>query len=736
MNTTPAQHLFTKRTGRSAALHLIASSLLAIALSAMIVVPAQGQNIDTLGTRTLDITVNKIHWTLSPALGDGGMSSQFSWNTVLRKEATEPFYYPADRFQSNMLFQLFNVVNFSDEGYIDMNGERRERMWRIMGGDTEWSMERRRWRPPTITVDGLLLTPPYQWEGNVDPTLPSDYHAVFEEVYRDPATGYGGFRNRIELFAFSNPNHQDYVIWKETRKYTGETALLREIRNAPEREVYLPNQTVRVWWAYTMGFGPTKGGERESWGFYAFEGEDDKEHFFQQASEIPGTARDELVVAYFWDDMTDQSPPYQITLPDGTTVSNDDDAGDPNRINGGLTATMIPGFTILYADQSAQNHVDDPNQPMAAPRGNINSNFFGQQGNFLQRDVYAGLANPWPAPAPRAEKGSMRALTVGPYDLTVERDANGNLVRADSFTVVYAIGVGDVGYEVADSLGKAWLRGEISNAEKRAFIEMGRDSLFRNLDRANWAWANDLRVPAPPPPPDIAVSSGPEFNLVEWSYPETRYFEDPHTGVNDFAKWRIYRKEGGYWVNDPDDDFQGHRWELVHEIEAPGTTQLEWSWEDTNVERGVPYYYAVTAVDDGSQNTFGLFPGQALESPRYANQTQLPVAAFKAGLDVSNQVRVVPNPATSAAGALAFTGAPNQILFVNLPFEATLSIYTESGELVTRMDHYGSADESWDQRTDGNQYVASGIYVLAVHNARDSEGNSLPDQFVKFIIVR
>src|SRR5690606_27134555 len=103
---------------------------------------------------------------------------------------------------------------------------------------------------------------------------------------------------------------------------------------------------------------------------------------------------------------------------------------------------------------------------------------------------------------------------------------------------------------------------------------------------------------------------------------------------------------------------------------------------------------------------------------------------------VSNQVRVVPNPATSAAGALAFTGAPNQILFVNLPFEATLSIYTESGELVTRMDHYGSADESWDQRTDGNQYVASGIYVLAVHNARDSEGNSLPDQFVKFIIVR
>lgn len=693
---------------------------------------AGAQVIDSTASRALDINVNKIHWSLSPGLGDGGMSSQFSWNTVLRHEQTEPFFYPADRYQSNMLFQLHNVLNLSDEGYIDIDGNRRERQWYITGGDTDWSRERRRYRPPNIIVDGIQLNPPFQWE--VDPNMTADYHATFEDVYRNPDTGYGGIRSRIDLYAFSNPNHQDYIIWKETRKFTGETALPREIEAAPERDRFLPNQTIRLWWAYNMGFGPTKGGERQSWGYFLYEGEDDKENFFRAPTElVTDRDRDELVIAYFWDDASSQQRPYEIRDPQTGEVIrvSDDDAGDPNRTNGGLVATAIPGFTVLYADKSAQEHVDDPAQPMAAPRGNINENFFGQQGNFNMRNHYAGLTNPWPGPPSRIEKGSMRALTVGPYDLTMERDEQDNLIRADSFTVVYAIGVGDVGPEFADSLGRAWFRGDITDQEKRVFIEMGRDTLARNLDRAYWAFANDLRVPAPLPPPDIEVESGPDSNLVRWSYPEERYWLDPHTGVNDFHSWRVYRKTGGYWVMDPDDNFQGQDWELVFETTDPNVQQ----WYDSRAERGVSYYYAVTAVDDGTQNTFGLNPGEKLESSRYANRTPLPAISFKGGLEVSDQVRVVPNPWTAAAGALHFS-EPNQILFANLPFEATLSVYTETGDLIMRMDHYGTADELWDQRTDANQYIASGIYILAVHNARDSEGNSLPDQFTKFVIVR
>lgn len=692
--------------------------------------PAPAQ-VDQSGTRPINIDVNKIHFQLHPAMGDGGMLNQFSWNTVARHQNSQPFFYPADRWYSNMLFQIWNFPNLDDDGYVDHLGNRHERVWRIQGSTTDWSWERRRFRPPEVVVDGLLVTPPYQ--GGIDPELPADVVAVFEDVMRNPDTGYGGIRSRVELYAFSNPNHQDYFIWKETRTFTGERLLPREIGETPTRDMFLADQSVRLWWSYTMGFGPTKGGERASWGYFLFESEDSKENWFRQPSILaPQRDRSDLTVAYFWDDTNSQQPPYVVATSDGGTREATDTAGDPNRINGALTATQIPGFTILHADRSAHDKRDDPSQPMAAPRGAIPNQMWGHQGNFAMRDYWAGLTNPWPGPASVSQKGSIRSLTVGPYDLTMQRADDGTLIQADSFTVVYAIGVGDVGHHVADSLGRAWFRGEISDQEKRAFIAMGRDSLFNVLDRANWAWANDLNVPAPPPPPDIEVTSGPGYNTVAWSYPEARYWLDSHTGVNDFHSWRVYRKEGARFVNDPADNFQGQLWELVFETTDPN----QMSWQDQGVGRGVSYYYAVTAMDDGSQNTFGINPGQRLESSRYANMTRMPAIPFEAGLDVADQVRVVPNPATQAAGQLSFPGNPNKILFANLPFQATLSVYTEGGDLVTRMDHHGTADKEWHQLNDANQYVASGIYILAVHNARDLDGNRLPDHFVKFVIVR
>jgi hypothetical protein len=45
------------------------------------------------------------------------------------------------------------------------------------------------------------------------------------------------------------------------------------------------------------------------------------------------------------------------------------------------------------------------------------------------------------------------------------------------------------------------------------------------------------------------------------------------------------------------------------------------------------------------------------------------------------------------------------------------------------IDHFGTDQEVWDQRTDSNQYIVSGIYVLAVTEAVDVAGKTLPDQF-------
>jgi hypothetical protein len=43
--------------------------------------------------------------------GDGGLQSQFSWNlTGDNRQNTEIFYWPQDRWQSNMLYQILNPV--------------------------------------------------------------------------------------------------------------------------------------------------------------------------------------------------------------------------------------------------------------------------------------------------------------------------------------------------------------------------------------------------------------------------------------------------------------------------------------------------------------------------------------------------------------------------------------------------------------------------------------------------
>ncbi|RKY60226.1 MAG: hypothetical protein DRP96_05945, partial [Candidatus Neomarinimicrobiota bacterium] len=210
------------------------------------------------------------------------------------------------------------------------------------------------------------------------------------------------------------------------------------------------------------------------------------------------------------------------------------------------------------------------------------------------------------------------------------------------------------------------------------------------------------------------------------------YFKDPDTGVDDWYAWRVYRKKGAAYVNDPLDDYSGDVFELIYETTDRTTT----TYLDTNVNRGVSYYYAVTAVDDGTQNTDGLFPGQKLESSRFVNRTGLPAIPFKGGLNVSDKVRIVPNPATIDGGGLNFPGRPDVILFARLPYKCTLKIFTETGDLVTVIEHFGTDQEEWNQRNDANQYVSSGLYILAVTNAVDEDGNSLAEQFEKFVIVR
>jgi hypothetical protein len=703
------------------------TALLAITLILMLEAPfpvrAQQRNY-TPGPMLLD--VNRISMSMNRLMGDGGLQSQFSWNlTPDTKGQNEIFYWPADQWQSNMLYQIFNPLSLDDAGILDENGVVHSMFTRgdalTNYGKTDWALETRRYRPPHIVVDGIGLDPPYRWA--VDRTLPSDIKLEFEDVL-----GQFGIRSHVEVYAFSNPDHGDYFIWKATHKFTGEIKLPRESSTSKDT---LPDQAIRFWWPIAFSFGPSKAGEYAAMGGFAYEGEDDLDSWFKRKSDlVTGRARDSLAVAFYWDSFTPNGRSY----PNGSK----DDGGDPDRLTGSLMAPQITGYALLHADRSATDRTDDAGQPYAMPHASIVADLWGRRDVGLKQtyrgDDSRGRFPPDPITAgfsPVPQKGPMRFITAGPYTLTKDRAAG----RIDSISFVYAVGAGSISFREADSIGRLWYAGAISDSVKDSYVLRGRDSLWRALDRANWAWdrlTHSQPVPAAPPPPDISVTSGPDLIQVDWSYPDASYFRDAAGGVDDWRAWRVYRKRGAYYVNDPLDQSSGSKWELLFETTNRGET----TYIDRNVQRGVDYYYAVTAVDDGTLNTGGPNPGKPLESSLYATRSQLPATSFKPGLSESGKVRVVPNPATVASGALGFSGTPDKILFVNLPVKCKLQIYTETGDLVTTIQHYGTADHSWDQRTDANQYVVSGIYILAVTESTSLDGKALDNQFVKFVIVR
>ena len=674
----------------------------------------------------MNIDVGNFSMSMNKLMGDGGLQSQFSWNlTGNEAYQTEIFYWPADRWQSNMLYQIFNPLSLDDNGILKEDSLRASIYSRGSAltnyGATDWAFEVRRFRPPTIVVDGLQQSQFYRWY--IDRNLKSDLKIEFEDVCPQ-----FGIRSHVEIYAFSNQDHGNYIIWKATHKFTGEIKLPRNSKTSKDT---LPDQTIRFWWPLSLSFGPSKAGEKTVLGTFAYEGEDDLDSWFRRASKYPDAFRDSLYVAYYWD--TDN--PSAQSYPNGSS----DDTGDPDRITGFLHSTQIPGFTLLYADKSATERTDDLSQPYSMPHASIVADLWGrrdvglkatyrgddQRGRFPLDPITAGLAT-------SPQKGPMRFITIGPYQLTKNLQQG----RIDSITFVYAMGVGGVDYKVADSLGRAWMNKSITDSAKNTFVQLGKEELWKTLDNANWAWeklSKGLSIPAAPPSPDLEVKSGPNNILVSWSYPDPSYYNDAVTGIDDWYSWRVYKKQGAVYVNDPLDQGSRSQWEFVFET----TDRNQTSFTDTNVVRGLDYYYAVTAVDDGVQNN-GTNVGQKLESSRYLCRSKLPAVPYKPGLNTltENQVRVVPNPATVAQGSALSYGHGDKISFFNLPYKCTLNIFTETGDLVKRIEHEGTADDGWDQKTDGNQYVSSGIYVLAVTDAKALDGSALESQFIRFVLVR
>lgn len=104
-------------------------------------------------------------------------------------------------------------------------------------------------------------------------------------------------------------------------------------------------------------------------------------------------------------------------------------------------------------------------------------------------------------------------------------------------------------------------------------------------------------------------------------------------------------------------------------------------------------------------------------------------------------IRVVPNPYIVALNA----GMQSNIRFMELPPRCTIKIFTESGDLVTTLDHTdGSGSESWDLFSRYNKVIASGIYIAYIEVTEDYKNPTTGTPIfrkgqsttTKFIIIR
>ena len=596
-----------------------------------------------------------------------------------------------------------------------LNGEGREY------GTALKNKKKVRYRLPIVTVNDKIeqRVTDTRSSSSRSSTIPAD-----EQIETTWASAVG-INVKMRSYALANENHNSYIIKEYTFTNDGNV-------DGSTSTIELPNQNLQ---GVYFGFA-----------YYLIPSQDRGHAMVRQSDDWAGyygnrpAEGDSLRGLFYVFDGDADDNYYEVN-------GNTDDVGDPDKNTGEFLSPQYPAFGVLHADKSWDDPSDDRSQPSTVnilPQSRMKSHNRGNSDRELYADMSSGLqsrgtidyketgGNPYD-PDVIAPAG---LLSFGPYDIPF----------GESVTIVLYEAVGSISKKLAIQEGQKWLAGDLEfdgltgNEAKNALIATGKDSLFINASRAEFAWNMGLEnLPTPPPSPNLTLISGPGKITLEWESVADE--EDWLTKENDFWGYRIYRAQDS-WTN---------IYSLIWEIKGD-TTQ----YTDRHVERGRKYYYAVTAVDDGTRNSTGIFPGQMLESSRYYNRNAMNGAIpFQAGLNTMDSIYVVPNP--FHVQGLAYGGnirnewdglniprLEDKISFVGLPPKATIRIFTMSGNLVATIPHPNpenpnsipeSADEEFFQISDYYQMLKSGVYVYHIEGW-DLEGNPLGTASGNFIIIR
>lgn len=278
---------------------------------------------------------------------------------------------------------------------------------------------------------------------------------------------------------------------------------------------------------------------------------------------------------------------------------------------------------------------------------------------------------------------AFQPLNPGPFPIVHENPLSLGYLP---FDYRFLISIGPVDLADGDTLHVVggWVMGK------------GLDGLRTNADAMLDAWYRDggWGVPDVPPVPMFFYEAGDNEVQLVWS--------DDAEWYQPFGGYRLYRSV-----------FNTEDWDQIAAL-----PEGVYSFTDTTVTRGYPYYYSLCSSDAET----------GLESSRsnYKKEldgTPVPVVpGWSCDPAWTGNVRTVPNPYRASA---PWEGPyENRIAFVNLPPVCDIRVYTLAGDHVTTLEHrsYGgnSGEEYWDLTNQSGSSVCTGLYVYTVQTETES----------------
>lgn len=671
--------------------------------------------------------------------------SERAWNEVYY----EGLKWPADyRFTDNAVIRRAWIAV---EDYTDADGM----FWEYWAtsiskgyvGNSLFPMklyQSAKFELPSVYVDGVDCNLPYY---NDYDTI--DVNQIADRIVTNVVNTSCGLTMTLRVYAFSQQYHDDYLIKEYIYTNTGNTDYDSDI------ELTAPLTGVRVGWStrYSVSRdGASKSDNQQSWGKHSWvtrRGEEYSNHVddvLNFTENTPLTFLDWIRCGFSW-------------MGQSETVKYDMIGAPDVRAQGRLSGPQFAGTAVLHVDKSATDDSDNAQQPTTL--GWHAGDTYPSVGELRDTDkmgmsqVYEMLSGqPYPnekfGGSTRMDEDYLPTIIskVDPY--TVHGDGGGtnvwitygpfDLKHGESIRIVEAEAVNGLGRAKCNEIGNRWMQAYMDPNDKGPFIlpdgtetdnkdiykntwfYTGMDSIKLVFSRALRNFNMDFKIPQPPlPPKSFSVNSGGDKINLSW-------FASPSESDPDFAGYRIYRG-----VGKPDTSYT-----LIAEIPA-GVGK----YEDRTATRGFAYYYYITAVNNGSNNTDGIAnPTGPLESGRFYTKTTKPANLQRKPAETLDAIRIVPNPFNIRNRNLQYTGEDDKIMFLDIPGYCKIRIYSERGDLINTIIHdNGSGDQAWFLTTSSRQVVVSGIYIAYIEVTQDPEdtaytykkGDSI---YKKFIVIR